>query len=1119
MDLTPSQQAAAELRGRPLLVSAGAGAGKTRVLVERLMSYLTAPEGGHSIDRFLLITYTRAAAAEMRERILAALREKLAGQPERLLRQTALAHTAWICTLHSYCLEIYREHHAAAGLDADDVLPPDLRMGDETELALLRMEALDDTLEAWFEQQDGGPGQAALTDMGVNQRGDRRLGELIYTVWEKTRAYETADWEHHCLDITRREVWEPALVERARRELALWLERLAALQAHVGDDLKRGVLLSAIGSEISGILSKPQTWDALRAQIAQIPLLPYRAGRDQDPVDAVLQALRKRLEALRSTFADSAEDGEEDAQAALPAARALLDAAQSFDTRYSNAKAGRGLMDYHDLERFALRVLSDKDGNPSAIARKLSRRFTEIFVDEYQDINPLQDRIIHLLSREGRNVFRVGDVRQSIYRFQNADPGLFLDKYERFARWPDLGAEGAGVTVPLPDNFRSRPEILDAVNFVFARLMAHGSGEAAYEPLRPGRTSYEPDALAGVEWLVTDLSASEDEDETPLPQEDSLTLEARTVARRLYGLIHAGEAKPEDCVILLRSPRERAHHYRAALAELGIESREREDGADWLQSPELTALIAMLTVADNPLQDTALVAMLRAPGYGYTASALAAVRRARPRGTLYDGLKALDTEQAKRVLADLREWRVLASEWPVWRLAARIAARGELERLTGGQAGGRLDAFIELCKSAPLGLSLPGFLRWLAALREGKPGVSPAASPRGAVRIMSIHAAKGLEFPVVVLAALHKEFNLRDTHNAALTHSTGLALVRRDGWEEYPTPPHRLIAQRLVWEQKAEEQRLLYVAMTRAERLLILSHAEKSPSHWRERLTSGAIKTLPAEGLAQEGKSYAEWLTWFGRWQWTIDNGQLTMDNERGTMGGDAPIGGPAVKSKSAENTPKNCQLSIVNCQLPSKMTFGELKGRAVDFEVLEDTDTPPVPRGADYRLPSFVRADTDALSPAERGAAVHLALRWADLDACVTLDAAREELGRLAGRFTPAQLRCIDPGALHRLAVSPLGRRMRDAEKIYRECKFSFLEEAADLLPLENPEPGEKILLQGVIDCFFFEGGRWTVVDYKTDRDPRPEDHQPQLDFYVRAVKRITGAEDVDGELYYWRG
>ncbi|MCL2031624.1 MAG: UvrD-helicase domain-containing protein, partial [Oscillospiraceae bacterium] len=543
LELTTDQRAAADIRGRPLLVSAGAGAGKTRVLVERLMGYLSEPGGGHGIDRFLLITYTRAAAGEMRERILNALRERLADQPERLLRQTALAHNAWICTLHAYCLEIYREHCAAAGPDAEDSLPPDLRMGDETELALLRLEALDDTLDEWFDApEDGGPGHAALTDMGVDRRGDRRLGELVYAVWEKTRAYQTADWERRCLDIAGREVWEPALLEDARRELALWQARLTALRFPADSGPKDAAQLSDLHAQLSGLLSAAHRWDTLSAALADVRLPARRPGHGQSPSDVFLQALRRRLESLRHTFSGSADEGEADARAALPAARALLEAARRFDRRYSDAKAGRKLMDYHDLERFALRVLSGPDGGPSAVARKISRRFIEIFVDEYQDINPLQDRIVRLLSREGRNVFRVGDVRQSVYRFQNADPGLFMEKYARYARWrPDSPPEDtdSGLTVSLSDNFRSRPEILDAVNFVFARLMAPGSGEAAYEPLRAGRgaAARGPDALAGVEWLVTDLSDSDGEED--------LAAEARTVARRLRELIAAGGAGPE----------------------------------------------------------------------------------------------------------------------------------------------------------------------------------------------------------------------------------------------------------------------------------------------------------------------------------------------------------------------------------------------------------------------------------------------------------------------------------------------------------------------------------------------------------------------------------------------
>lgn len=1091
-ELTPNQSAAVELRNGPALVSAAAGAGKTRVLVERLMGWLTA-DPPRNIDEFLLITYTRAAAGEMRERILKDLRGHLGHNPQHLMKQTALAHTAWICTLHSYCLEIYREHHAAAGL------PPELRMGDETELELLRAQTLEAVLDELFEQPEDA-GFAALAAMGVTRRGDRRLGTLVRSVWEKSRAYADEHWEARCLDTARREIWEPALLESAKTGLALWAERLRALCETIPpDETKRVRNLETLESDVRELCdAAAQGWEPLRAALAALKLPPVRQKRDQDPVEVWVQTLRKRLESLQETFYDSAKDGAEDAEATLPAAQALLDAARRFDARYQTEKQSRRLMDYHDLERYALKILSDGHGGPSDAARKLSARFTEILVDEYQDINPAQDRIVSLLSCGGQNVFYVGDARQSIYRFQNAEPRLFMGKYERFTPFPERRAN-EGVKLLLPDNFRSRAEILEAVNHVCSRLMAPGSGEIVFEPLRGG-SGRGAELPAGVEWLVTDITRDGDED-----RENALAAEARTVAARLREMIDAGEAQAEDCVILLRSPRTRAKYYRKALAALGIESRERADGADWLRASELLALIAMLSTADNPLQDIPLIAMLRAPGYGFTSGDLALLRAEGPKGgALYECLRASTREKAKRALSDLYEWRVLASEWPVWRLAARMASHGELERLTGGEAERRLDAFIELARSAPEGLSLPGFLRWLNALREGKPPVSPASGGHGAVRVMSIHASKGLEFPVVVLAALHTSFNLRDASEPALAHDSGLAMLRHEAWAEYPTPPYRMIAEQMVWQQKAEEQRLLYVAMTRAERRLILSHAEGHPDLWRQRFMAGWDG--PVEGLAQEGDSFADWLTWAGdpqRWQVQVVKPEAAPDS-------------PAPDSPTPNvPTPERFRYAHEkSVTLPSKMTFGELKGRRLDLEVREDAPVPPAP--LIYTRPRFGAENREkvGLTASERGSAAHWVLRWAQPERCVTPKGAQAELERVSQTLTQAQRAGLGADMLYRLATSPLGERIRRAEKVYRECKFSYLEDSVQLLG-DAGEPGETILLQGVIDCFFKESDVWVVVDYKTDANPNPSEHAAQLAFYERAVSRITGGP-TEGYLYY---
>jgi ATP-dependent helicase/nuclease subunit A len=1021
------------------------------------MAYLKDKADPCDIGQFLLITYTRAAAGEMRARIIKELGAYIKENPgdAHMRRQAAAAHTSPIGTLHSYCMELYREFYAQAGL------PAGLRLCDEAESALLRARACDLALEAWFETGGGdADGAADLERMGVTMRGDRRLAETVQEVWKRTAEGAEAALP----DPAGREVWESELVSIALNTLSLWKERLAAVDSSARNDA--AMLLGAA----------KRGWNALTQALCAVKSPSAKRKKDWEARDETLHFWGARLEWLKKTFCVTAEEGEEDALATLPAARALLGAVKLFGRMYEEEKEIRRVMDYKDLEKFAVKILSDAE-----TAAVISSRFREIMVDEYQDINPPQDEIVSLLSRGGRNVFYVGDIRQSIYRFQRAEPGIFLEKYESFPPWPDAPRHGP-VRVALKDNFRSRPEIIEAVNRVFSKLMRRESGEVTYdEPMRPGRT-WPPDAQSGTEWLVCAGN------------------EEYAVAKRLKELIDAG-TRPEDCVILLRSPKKRAGAFRAALERLGIEARQRDDSADWLAAPEITALTALLTVTDNPLQDIPLLALLRAPLYAFDSGELAALRAGDPKArTIYACLRAARTEKSEKVLNDLREWRFLAAEWPVWRLAARMAAR--LAPLFGGDAQRNLDAFAEMASTAPAS-GLPGFLGWLAQMAEsGRTALSPRADPRGAVRIMSIHAAKGLEFPVVVLANLDRAFNLRDGYAPVLAHEGALALRRNDGTAEYPTPPHRLLAARMAWQSKAEELRLLYVAMTRAERLLILSHAESSPESWLSLWNSRDEDTRYS---AQDGRCFADWLRVAGSPDWRVR-----------VCDGELPEESPEEAADTSYAPPDITYAHEKSVSLPSKMTFGEMKGRFKDAEAFQDTEGEKALRPFEYSLPSF--ESRQGMTPAQRGSAAHLVLQWARLENCETPESAKAEIERLteSSLVTPEQAACITPQSLSRLAVSSVGRRAARAERIYRECKFSFLEDARALLG-EEGEAGEQILLQGVIDCFFKDGQGWAALDFKTDNirpgqgQERARAHRQQLEFYARAVRKLTGAESVE--------
>ena len=781
--LTPAQERAASLRGRSVLVSAAAGAGKTRVLVERLLRQVTDPAERRNADEFLLITYTNAAAGEMRSRILSRLGDLLEENPSdaHLQAQAARVHGAHIGTLHAYCMELYKEFGAAAGL------PTGLRVGGEVELRMLHTLVCDQTLEAVFDEyEDSEPedGLEGLLRLGLSMRGDRKLVSLVESAREKMAAQPDPEkWREACLELSVPELWEGFLLGMAE----------AAFSA---PDLEPEMTVDKLQGAIA------EGWDAL-----------YLALREaKAPSKSPLQKL---LESWREVVSMDFETACRATQENLPVLQALIRLVVRFDKDYADEKKARRLMDYRDMERFALAVLRDETGGPSPAARLVSGRFCEIMVDEYQDINPLQDAIIDLLSRNGENVFYVGDIRQSIYRFQNAEPGLFLRRYNQYPE----DAESGPVKVLLTENFRSRQGVLDCVNHVFSRIMTEKSGEVRYtEPLVCGREDYKsaPGDPPALELLMADPAC--EEERLTSDGDDKAMREPRVIARRLRELVDTGTFRPGQCAILLRSPGTHARRYRKALMEQGLACDITE--TQWLDSPEVLTLTALLTVMDNPLQDIYLLTLLRSPLYAFENGQLAALVKIKASHwleRLKKGEESAEDESLRQacesVCQALDRWRFLASEFPVRRLIERVAAETDLARLIGGGAEDRIDAFAAMAEASGAA-DLPGFLAWLAVVREeNKPPITPDSPPSEAVRLLSIHKSKGLEFPLVVLAELEKPFNLKDSWQTVLVHAKqGLAAKHHDGQTVYPTPPHHCNRLLMQWQTRAEELRLLYVA-------------------------------------------------------------------------------------------------------------------------------------------------------------------------------------------------------------------------------------------------------------------------------------------------------------------
>ena len=1164
IELTQEQRAAVEDRGGDLLVSAAAGSGKTRVLVERLMGYV---ERGENIDRFLVITFTNAAAAELRDRIAAAIHARLAQKPgDRHLRRNAtLVYKAPICTIDAFCLDFLRQWGHLADLD------PDFRLCDEAEGEELRRRALEEVLETRYANIQNDAPFAALVDALAGERDDQTLEDVILDVHRRVQAQaDPVDW----LMSRKRDFilpdglnpedtpWGQALLEDGFALAEHWRTAMTALRHEIAWD---GLLDQNYGPTLEATINGLERlrdaisrgWDeAADCFPVPFPRAGARRGNQDEALKARMTALRdeckKQLKKLGERFDVTGAQAVEDLRAVGPAMTALLDVTAEFDAAFTRLKQRQRLIDFADGEHLTVRLLVQPDGTPTGLAGDVGRQFVEIMVDEYQDTNAVQNAIFGALSAEG-SLFMVGDVKQSIYCFRLAEPEIFLDKYDRFPLAGEA-ADGEGRKILLSDNFRSRPEVLDAVNFIFRGVMTRTAGELDYtdaEALRPGRTDLPPDPRYCMELNCVDLSTLADDEEEEKADKDLVI--ARAAARRIRELLDSGlpvgdrPLRAEDVVILLRSPGPVLRHYAAALDELGI-PWSAEGGQEFFGTTEIAATIALLQVLDNPRQDVALLATLRSPLFGFTPDRLALLRAA-GEGTVYSCLTAgaeRGEEDCVSFLALLGELRELAAEESshrlLWHIYSKLDGPAVFSAMTDGsrRRANLMALYDEACRFESGGhRGLMAFLLHLSRMAENGLTIPVPGSETAGVRILSIHKSKGLEFPVVLVCGLDRQFNEADTKATILFHpELGLGPKRTDRERglRYTTIARDAVALRLRQQLRAEEMRLLYVAMTRAEHKLILCTAVNSRGTGLASL-AGQASYPPSPRQMGAAQRMADWVlaTALCRTDSTSLWSDLGVPRpvppadegfpwEIRLLSG-ADYERPQGPEAAEEQLEAACQLPdnfaerlswrypYTDCAaIPSKLTATQLKGREKDSEASENAvELRPAPVQSTLRRPVF--EGERPLTPAQRGTALHMVMQYLNFGRTGSLAEIEDEISRLVlGQYiTPQQGAAVDPADILCFFRSGLGLRLRESPRVEREFKFSLLLPAADYY--KEAGPGEEVLLQGVVDCWFTEAdGTVTVVDFKTDRvnehtvERRAGDYRPQLDAYTRALSQAAG-------------
>ncbi len=1162
---TPGQQNCIDARGGTVLVSAAAGSGKTAVLIERIVSILQDPDNPIDIDKLLIVTFTKAAAAEMRSRLHKRLAEEISANPHNrhLLRQQMLLPSALICTTDSFCVQMLREYATQAGIS------PRFRIGDETALALLKHEAARDVIAEAHKQND--PAFISLCNTLTADRSDDMLTEQLLKTYNFIQAHpfplkwldEQQERFAHTGDLADT-VWGRILLRQAYDNLTAASAVLTkALEEMDGDDAIYNAYAGTFSTALDGTLNALRyfdgTWDEAVDAVHRISFPGFKSLNNYEDTafkDRITAMRNHAKELVSSAVNDclgySQARAEEELADAYPLVKAMFDLVRHFTARFSELKAEQQYLDFNDAEHRLLALLAtpNEDGSFSRteIAKEIGARFLHIMVDEYQDTNATQDTLFAALSDNEENLFFVGDLKQSIYGFRQAMPSIFQGRRERAT--PYNGTDFPA-SITLGNNFRSRSQVADITNFVFRKLMTREIGGIVYgeseELVASATFENAGDPAYDAEFIISERNNH--------PKGLSRhAAEARLVGERILEMMASGfkvsdksgprQLEYRDCCILLRSIGDRATDYMKTFQEMGIPATT-DTREDLLQRTEIRLILAMLRTIDNPLLDVPMLATLMSPVYAFSPDEIAQIRLAAKDAPLFNAVRACARQKGAvaqhcaRFLDSLSHFRTLSAALPADQLIRRFYEETDLLPIMSARIGGtariaNLRRFYDLARHFEdhdfRGLS--AFIRYMTRLEEKGVEIdaASASSAQNAVRLMTVHHSKGLEFPVVFLTDLGGTFSRQSLQNDILLHAeNGISIIHRDYDDMYETLPfHRkALSFSIIRSEIAEELRLLYVAMTRAKDKLIMIETVDNLASKMDKLSitttspDNAFTTSFLQGAAGKG----EWLL-----ACLADHeAGCNLTNPHGEI--DHQAGGLSVmlRNPAAEPKAKDDILQEATAVVPEDIeerfayeypfaTLGQVAAKVTASQTAHQqskSDLPPM-----LARPAFL--SKGGLTPAQRGTATHIFLEHlvlSDTDAAAQAESLVER-----DILTEQQRDALDLPRMQRFLQSDLASRMAASSLLLREFPFTIerpLSEIAPAVAATLPEDAseEFIVVQGIADALFEEDGELVIVDYKTDRvdsgEVLAERYRPQLMIYKDALSRALQRPVKDCVIY----
>ena len=1146
---TPQQSRAIQHQNGSLLVSAAAGSGKTAVLVERAIRLLCREEDPVDADRLLIVTFTRAAAASLRAKLSQRLAAELAKRPDsaHLRRQRMLLQRASICTIDSYCLQLLQNNFQT--LD----IPADFTTADGPQLAALRRQALFDTLEQACEDADFcafadlyGKGRSDAMAVAVLEQLHDFLSSMPYPA--KTLEEFCAQWEQPgTLDES---VWGKALRTEAKRaaETALKLTEYSLERLSQDPQLEEayGPAIEADAQAIETLLDAVETqpWDSLCQTSRELKYQRFKVIRGYE--GTLKQEIKERRDLVKDllkrlqekVFVCTEEEFQQDKKAAAPLVRALARAQQQFEQRFFQAKLEEKMLEFSDVEHLALRLLQNQDGTPTPLALQMQEHIYEVMVDEYQDTNALQDTLYRCLAKpDGSNLFFVGDLKQSIYRFRQADPTIFQSKLEEFGEYGTPGNQ----KLFLDANFRSAPGVIGGVNALFSTLMSKELGGVDYGPgerLVPGLGDLEQ--YGGFKGGC----------HLQLVEGKGVAMDAPYIAREIQRMMNPesgfqvrgeqGTRPPvyEDFCILLRS-RGMFPEYAAALEQQGIPVYV-DRSENLLDAPEVRPLASLIRVLDNPAQDIHLAAVMLSSLGGFVPDDLVELRVQQKNGSFYGAVMNSDQPKVQAFAQWLSQLRGLSQSMPVDRLMEEIFLRTGILAAAGAMPDGQarrenlrqFASFAANCSKQ----GLAGLVRAMdAALASGGiPGPEQGQSRPGCVTIMTVHRSKGLEFPVVFTADLGREFNKEDLRAAAVFHpKLGIGLTLRAGQGGiYSTAPYRAVQSALSQEGLSEEMRVLYVAFTRARDYLIMTMPTKKLQGLAEKLVVRNVDGGAIPYLLERSVSRGEWVV-----QAALQHPSAQplcrsleldvtpcMPETQKDLVDCFGVGYSVVEGEESEEPEENilpAEISLLPTVSPDEAFLQAVQtrmdwqypGQAL-IQVPAKVSVTALVHGVQEPVlerPAFLQKE--GLTAAERGTALHAFLQNADLQAAAQ-DVRKEAKRQLELKLMPQALYDqMDFAKLERFFASDLFARMGKASRVLREFEFITALPASQVIERQNPEMAQgqdykdaQVLVQGVADLVLEFEDHLELVDYKTDRGKTAKQfvqvYRPQLLLYAKAIR-----------------